>query len=45
MTADWFEETLHPGLHARLRIDELLYEGKSECQHLILFENTEFVVS
>ena len=42
MTADWFEETLHPGLHARLRIDELLYEGKSECQHLILFENTEF---
>lgn len=42
MTADWFEETLHPGLHTRLRIDKLLYEGKSDHQHLILFENPEF---
>lgn len=42
MTADWFEETLHPGLHTRLRIDRLLYEGKSDHQHLILFENPEF---
>ncbi len=42
MTTDWFEETLHSGLRARLRIDKLLYEGKSEHQHLILFENKEF---
>lgn len=42
MSADWFEETLHPGLHTRLRIDRLLYEGKSDHQHLILFENPEF---
>ncbi|PPR23656.1 MAG: Polyamine aminopropyltransferase [Alphaproteobacteria bacterium MarineAlpha10_Bin3] len=39
---DWFEETLHPGLHARLRIDKLLYRGESEHQRLILFENAEF---
>ena len=42
MTGDWFEETLHPGLHTRLRIDKLLYEGNSDLQHLILFENPEF---
>ncbi len=39
---DWFEETLHPGLHARLRIDKLLYRGESDHQRLILFENLEF---
>ncbi len=42
MSAKWFEETLHPSLRARLRIDKLLYEGESEHQHLILFENAEF---
>lgn len=42
MTTGWFEETLHPGLRARLRIDKLIYEGKSEHQHLVLFENSEF---
>ena len=42
MTADWFEETLHPGLRTRLRIDAVLYEGKTDHQHLILFENPEF---
>lgn len=42
MTAGWFEETLHSGLHTRLRIDKILYEGKSDHQHLILFENPEF---
>jgi spermidine synthase len=39
---DWFEETLHPGLRARLRIDTLLYQGESDHQRLILFENAEF---
>ena len=39
---DWFEETLHPGLHARLRIDTLLYQGETGHQRLILFENSEF---
>jgi len=29
---DWFEETLHPGLHARLRIDKLLYQCSDSCQ-------------
>ncbi|NKB54996.1 MAG: polyamine aminopropyltransferase [Alphaproteobacteria bacterium] len=42
MTADWFDETLHPSLRARLRIDKLIYEGKSEHQHLVLFENETF---
>jgi spermidine synthase len=42
VTAGWFEETLHPGLRARLRIDKLLYEGESGHQHLMLFENSEF---
>jgi spermidine synthase len=42
VTAKWFEETLHPGLRTRLRIDKVLYEGKSDHQHLILFENPEF---
>jgi len=42
LTTDWFEETLHSGLHTRLRIDKLLYEGKSDHQHIILFENPEF---
>lgn len=29
-------------MHTRLRIDRLLYEGKSEHQHLVLFENAQF---
>ena len=35
----WWEETLHDGFQLRLRVDTLLYETKSEFQHLMLFEN------
>jgi spermidine synthase len=39
---DWFEETLYPGVHSRLRIDRRLYQGDSEHQRLELFENDRF---
>lgn len=38
----WFEETLYEGFRTRLKIERVLYEGKSEHQHLMLFENPEF---
>lgn len=39
---EWFEETLYTGLHTRLKVEKVLYEGDSEHQKLILFENKEF---
>ena len=39
---DWFEETLHPGFHSRLGIEEVLHETKTEHQHLVIFDNPEF---
>src|SRR3546814_1766820 len=39
---DWFAETLYRGVQTRLKVDEVLYEGKSEHQHLVLFENSDF---
>ncbi len=38
----WFEETLHPGFHSRLGIEQVLHEAKTEHQHLVIFENPEF---
>ena len=38
----WFEETLYEGFRTRLKIVRVLYEGKSEHQQLMLFENPEF---
>jgi spermidine synthase len=38
----WFEETLHSGFHSRYKIERVLYEARTEHQHLIIFENAEF---
>ncbi|MCG8548642.1 MAG: polyamine aminopropyltransferase [Alphaproteobacteria bacterium] len=40
--ADWFEETLHAGFRTRLEVGKVLYEGDSEHQKLLLFENPVF---
>jgi spermidine synthase len=40
--AEWFEEILHPGFRTKLQIDKVLYEGDSEHQKLLLFENAVF---
>ena len=42
MSDDWFEETLYPGIHSRMRITEQLFQGDSELQKLNLFENERF---
>lgn len=42
MSEEWFEETLYGTLRTRLKVDKVLYEGKSEHQHLLLFENGTF---
>jgi len=39
---DWFEEQLYVGYHTKLKVDRVLYEGDSEHQKLILFENKTF---
>jgi spermidine synthase len=36
--ADYLE-TLYPGYGQRLQIDELLYEGRTDQQHLVIFRN------
>ena len=40
--AEWFEEILHPGFRTKLQVDRVLYEGDSEHQKLLLFENAVF---
>lgn len=43
MTADrWIDETLHTNLCSRYRAERVLYESRSEHQHLVLFENPTF---
>ena len=39
---NWFEEKLYPGYRIRLKVDNILYEGDSEHQKLMLFENEFF---
>lgn len=39
---DWFEELLYAGYHTKMKVDRVLYEGDSEHQRLILFENETF---
>ena len=34
----WVEETLHRGFRARLRADKVLFDSKTELQHLIIFD-------
>src|SRR3546814_1383331 len=36
----WFEEKLYPGYRTKMEIDKVLYEGNSEVQKLLLFENS-----
>ena len=36
---NWFEEKLYPAYRTKLKIDKILYEGDSEHQKLVLFEN------
>ena len=35
----WIEETLYPHWGQRLRVDKVLFEDKTEHQHLVIFEN------
>ncbi len=36
---DWFRETLHPSVGQSLRIDRIVYEGRSRHQDVLIFEN------
>ena len=40
--SDWFEETLHPDWHSRLKIERVLYDSDTGHQRLTLFENGSF---
>jgi spermidine synthase len=35
----WYHETLYPELGQRFRIDKVIFEEKSEFQHVVIFEN------
>lgn len=39
---EWSEEALHDGLRIKIRIDELLFDSKTEHQRLQLFESKAF---
>ncbi len=39
---EWSEETLHDGLRIKIRIDNLLFDSKTEHQRLQLFESKAF---
>jgi len=34
----WIDETLHPHFRCLLKADRVLYENKTEHQHLVIFE-------
>ncbi|QQD16973.1 polyamine aminopropyltransferase [Spongiibacter nanhainus] len=38
----WFDETLHDGYHQGFQIKEVLFENKTDHQHLVIFESTTF---
>ncbi len=40
--ADWLNETLYKGYHQGFEIREVLFENKTEHQHLVIFESTSF---
>jgi spermidine synthase len=40
--SDWFRETLHRDYQIGLKIEEVLFEERSEHQHLLLFRNDAF---
>jgi spermidine synthase len=38
----WIDETLHPDWRCALKADAILFENKTEHQHLIIFDNATF---
>lgn len=40
--SEWFNETLHNGYRQGLEVAELLFENKTDHQHLVIFESTSF---
>ncbi|GAB4355974.1 MAG: polyamine aminopropyltransferase [Kiloniellaceae bacterium] len=38
----WVEETLHPDFRTALKADSVLYDGETDHQRLVLFENATF---
>jgi len=38
----WIDETLHPDFQFRLRADAVLHDGRTDFQHVVIFENAEF---
>ena len=38
----WIEESLHRDFHIKLKADRVIYESRTEHQHLVLFENQTF---
>lgn len=38
----WVEETLHEDFRVKLKADRVLYDSRTEFQHLVLFENATF---
>lgn len=42
MTGDWFAETLYPEYQQSLRIDEVLFRGRTAFQEALIFRNERF---
>ncbi len=42
MTEVWFDEVLHDGVGQRLKVDEVLFEGKTEFQDIQILRNRRF---
>lgn len=40
--SEWFDETLHSGYHQGFRVKEVLFESKTDHQHLVIFESQDF---
>ena len=38
MREGWFTETLYPDFQQRLQISEILFETRTEFQHLMIFK-------
>ena len=42
MNEAWFTETLYPDFQQRLQISKILFETRTQFQHLMIFENPRF---
>jgi spermidine synthase len=40
--SEWFNETLHNAYHQGFEVSEVLFENKTEHQHLVIFESASF---